>query len=128
MRIALLIAGAILALPAAGVVGSAAFADPSGCTAAVPDFGVNSAGRLQALGEGHCGTSANRNLQVEVKHDLSVQPDPVVVHANDVRSSTYYSATPAGCDNGNTANYYGRAFFTTKTTYHDTTSRKFSVC
>lgn len=128
MRLKIVIAAALLAIPAAATVGSAAFADPSGCTAAITGFGLNSSKELHANGEGRCSTSANRNLQIEIKQDLSVQPDPVALHSNDVGNKTYYAADPAGCDNGNTASYYGRAFFTTNTTYHDTKPHKYTVC
>ncbi|AGL17182.1 hypothetical protein [Actinoplanes sp. N902-109] len=128
MRLKIVMAAALLALPAAAAVGSAAFADPSGCSAAITGFGLTSASKLYANGEGRCSTSANRNLQIEIKQDLSLQPDPVALHSNDTGSKTYYAANPSGCDNGNNASYYGRAFFTTNTTYHDTSAHKYSVC
>ncbi|WP_431932491.1 hypothetical protein [Micromonospora sp. RP3T] len=127
MRIKIVLAGALLALPTAAIAGSAAFADPAGCSAATTSFGLSS-GELRALGEGRCSTSANRNLQVGVKQDLSLQPDPVVTHTNDNGSKTYYSGVAQSCDSGNTSTYYGRTFFTTNTTYHDSSHKKLTVC
>ncbi|PTA44017.1 hypothetical protein [Micromonospora sp. RP3T] len=128
MKLKLVLVSALLAIPGAALTGMAAYADPSGCSASTTDFGLDSGKKLQATGEGLCSTSASRNLQVEIKQDLSLQPDPVVAHGNDSRTAKSYASTVVSCDNGNTATYYGRTFFTTNTTYHDSTHRRYTVC
>ncbi len=128
MKMRLAIVGCLLAVPIAAGVGSVAFADPSGCSASTDQFYLQGNSSLAAQGSGSCSSSANRNLQVEIKHDISFQTDPVVTHGNDVTTGTYYSVFVESCDNGNYATYYGRTFFTTNTTYHDSAHHTYQVC
>jgi len=121
--------GCLLAVPTGLVLGGAAWADPAGCSAANGGITTLSNGELYTFGDGSCDTSAYRNLQVEIKHDITGRPDPAVDHSNDIGSYTYYATSVASCDNGwRTAKYYGRTFFRTNTTYHDSTHRSLLVC
>jgi hypothetical protein len=125
----LVVAGCLLAVPAALVPAAIGWADPAGCSAGNAGISSLNDGQLATSGSGSCDTTAYRNLQVEIKHDLSLRPDPVVDHANDVGSFRIYAVGVQSCDNGlRTATYYGRTFFTTNTTYHDSSHRSLTVC
>lgn len=128
-RAKLVVAGCLLAIPAALVPAAVGWADPAGCGASNGGIESLSDGQLFTFGAGTCDTTAYGNLQVEIKHDLTLRPDPVVDHANDIGSFRIYATSTASCDNGwRTATYYGRTFFTTDTTYHDSSHRKLTVC
>lgn len=112
-----MVATAGLAVPAQ------AWAEPSGCTHGYPSFWVVPvSGRylMHAYANGSCSTNATRTFRLEIKHQISLQPDPVVSHADDYDYNTFYEAETQTCDNGKTAKYYGRSFFTSSATYHDT--------
>jgi hypothetical protein len=128
MVLRLIAAGCLLAIPAAGLVATAAWADPAGCSTRTASFGLQSNRTLAVLGEGSCNSVASRNLQVGIKQDISFAPDPVVTHSNDNNNASFFSVFAESCDNGRTASYYGRTFFTTNTTFHDSAHHNFSVC
>jgi hypothetical protein len=56
------------------VIPSAAHADPAGCGGS-GDIGINSTGLMTATAEAGCNGAASRTLVVEIKHDLSGQPE-----------------------------------------------------
>lgn len=121
------------ALVAFGVLGgivvpaAVAWAEPVGCSSRVTG-GTSSTGLLYADGYGSCAGSATRELRVEIKQAISGQPDPLLATGNDYRTSTSYHAHTSSCDSGQTKYYYGRAFFTTASTYHDTATTLQHTC
>jgi hypothetical protein len=123
-------AAALGALVGAAPV-TAAFAGPSGCSHQTTHFNQHSGGELHAIGAGDC-SSANyyRVLKLEIKQDISWQPDPVALSASDAGWQYYYTAAALGCDNGpRSGRYYGRTFFKDYTDYSDTSHIWFeNVC
>ena len=116
LLLAAVVAAAGLAVPAQ------AWAEPSGCTHSYPQFwvvGVSGRYSMHSWGDGSCSTNATRTFRVEIKHQISLQPDPLVSHSEDYDNNTYYAAQTDTCDHGKTAKYYGRSFFTSSPTYHD---------
>ena len=124
MRVA---AAAVIGLGGTAAVGTAAMANPSGCTKTIGSWGQLGGGDLFANFSGSCSTSASRTLQGEIKQDLSLRPDPVALQGADVDNRSYLVALQ-GCDHGKSANYYARVFFKGYTDYTDTKSTKFDVC
>lgn len=121
-------AGALaLGIVGAVVPAAAAWAEPAGCTSSVTGS-TSSTGLLRADGRGTCSGSATRTLRVEIKQDIPLQTDPLLAAATDYGTKTSYAKSVTSCDGGRTANYYGRAFFTTNTTYHDTASTRQTTC
>lgn len=78
--------------------------------------------------EGSCNASQTRSLRVEIKRDVSFSPDALVAANTQTATSTSYYVQVRSCGNGSTATYYGRGFFTTNTTYHDSSHRNAHVC
>jgi hypothetical protein len=122
----------VVAIAAAGLaVPAQAWAEPSGCAHSYPEFYVtNASGRSQmhANSSGNCNTFVTRTFRVEIKHDISFQPDPVVSHAEDYGDNLYYYAATSTCDKGNSATYYGRSFFIESATYHDSSHMHVEAC
>jgi len=77
---------------------------------------------------GSCGTSETRSFRIEIKHDLTLRPDPVTAANEQRRTSTSYSVSVSTCDHGVTASYYGRSFFTSSPTYHDSAHHYLHTC
>ena len=120
------------ALVAAGLaVPAPAWAEPTGCSHDYPHFYLTGAsGRylMNAESSGNCTTYATRDFRVEIKHDIAFQPDPLVSHADDYSYDNYFYAHTQTCDNGNRAKYYGRSFFTSSATYHDSSHYTVDAC
>ena len=110
-----------------GGLAAAAFADPPGC-GALGAININSSGFMTGTAEGSCNTSQTRTLRVEIKHDISFRPDSLVAANSETATSQSYYVQVGSCDGGNTATYYGRGFFTSYTTYHDSSHQKWHVC
>jgi hypothetical protein len=109
-------------------IGSAAYADPAGCVAATTSF-TQLAGRiLFAGGEGDCTSVKSLTLQVEIKRDVSLLPDALVTSDNEYANGKQWSLPLSSCDHGKSGTYYGRTFFTTNTTYHDSAHRAYTAC
>jgi hypothetical protein len=104
-----------------------AFADPAGCGGS-GDISVNGAGLMTATAEAGCSVRQTRTLRVEIKHDLSFQPDSLVAANTQTATTQSYYVQVKSCDSGKTATYYGRGFFATNTTYHDSAHHKWHVC
>lgn len=117
-----------LALIAGVLPVAVAWADPSRCRADTTSFDISSIGQMRAQGEGNCAEDATRTLRVEIKHDINFRPDALVAANSQTSKGTYYNRVVSSCDNGNYATYYGRTFFTTNTTYHDSDHHKWHVC
>lgn len=117
-----MVAGLLLGLPAI------AWSEPAGCTSKNVDFYVDSTGYMTNTGSGQCSAAATRTLRVEIKQDISFQPDPLVAANSDYGTKTQYYQTVGACDHGKTATYYGRTYFTSSPTYHDSTHYKKHVC
>lgn len=105
----------------------AAWAEPAGCSSSVSGS-TSSTGLLQATANGSCAGNASRTLRVEIKQDLSAQPDPLLAANSDYHYGRTYSASVSSCDHGRTAYYYGRGFFTSNSTYHDTAHTRQTTC
>lgn len=123
-----LAAAAVVALLAGILPAIVAFADPAGCRVDTTAFGINGQKSMHAGGEASCSGSYGRTLRVEIKHDINFRPDALVAANTDSGTKSYYKAGVDSCDNGNYATYYGRTFFTTNTTYHDSDHHKWHVC
>lgn len=123
------ILGAVLAVGVITAVAPAiaAYAEPAGCTSSVSGSTSNT-GLLRADGKGSCSGSATRTLRVEIKQAIPQQTDPLLAAASDYGTKTSYAKSVTSCDNGKTAYYYGRAFFTTNTTIHDTATTRHTTC
>ncbi|MGI9149849.1 MAG: hypothetical protein ACR2IK_25445 [Chloroflexota bacterium] len=126
MRKSVVCAASVAALAFGGVV-AAAYADPPGC-GALSVINVSSGGLMTATAEGSCNASQTRSLRVEIKHDESFAPDPLVAANTQTATSQSYYVQVSSCDHGNTATYYGRGYFTSYTTYHDSSHQKWHVC
>jgi hypothetical protein len=112
-------------------VPTAAWAEPSGCSHDWPDFCTSgSAGfnLMNAQSTGTCSTTATRTFRVEIKHVMGLWPDALVSHADDLEYGTRYGARTTTCDAGNSANYYGRSFYTSSATYHDSAHQHVETC
>lgn len=123
--LAAVVAAAGLAVP------TQAWAEPSGCTHDIPHFYLTGAsGRylMHASSTGNCSSFATRTFRVEIKHDIAFQPDPVVSHADDYDYNTYFEAHTQTCDSGNNAKYYGRSYFVSSATYHDSSHYNVDTC
>jgi hypothetical protein len=105
----------------------AATADPAGCGGSAV-IGVSGTGLMGANGEAGCGAVVTRTWVIEIKQDIQGQPDPLVAKNSQQATTNSYFVRVTGCDHGKTARYYGRAYFTTNTTYHDTASNLWHVC
>jgi len=116
-----------IGLAAAVVPAGAASAEPAGCSSAVSGS-TSSIGLLQATATGSCSGSATRSLRVEIKQDLSGQPDPLLSANSDTGTKTSYRASTSSCDHGRRSYYYGRGFFTSNSTYHDTAHTLQTTC
>jgi len=114
------------ALASGATLASSAQAEPAGCQDAASLSGTG--GVLSAIAGGACETKATRTLKVEIKWDKALSPDPLVDSAYTTTTSTTYSIGISTCDHGNTRSYYGRSYFTTNTTYHDTATQKIKAC
>lgn len=107
---------------------SAAMADPAGCSKGLGDFGQNAGSALYASGSGACDSLASRILRLEIKQDLSFQPDPVAMDAADADYNTSYAVAIEGCDEGRSGTYYSRVFFDGHSDYLDSSYKAFDVC
>ena len=122
-----MIGAASVAVIAFGGLMAVAFADPPGCGAA-GSISINGGGLMTGTAEGSCNTSQTRSLRVEIKHDVAFQTDPLVAANTQTSTSQGYYVQVNSCDNGNTATYYGRGYFTSYTTNHDSGHQKWHVC
>lgn len=127
-RATVVASSAVLAASLGVVVAQAAFADPAGCKVATPSFTLNSTGHMTAKATASCSGSATRTLRVEIKHVEAITPDVLVAANEQDKTGTSYSVSVNSCDNGNTAKYYGRGFFTSTSTYHDSAQHNWHVC
>jgi hypothetical protein len=127
-RLAALTAGTVLAAGMGIGFATSAFADPAGCTIPQPSIALSGTGLMTAHTQASCSAKATRTLRVEIKHDEAITPDVLVAANTQQANATAYSVSVSSCDNGNTATYYGRGFFTTNTTYHDSTHHSYHVC
>lgn len=82
---------------------------------------------MTGTAEGSCNSSQTRSLRVEIKQDLSFSPDPLVAANTQTATTNSSYVQVRSCDNGKTATYYGRGFFTTTTTYHDSSHNRWHV-
>lgn len=119
---AVAIATVILVIPQ-----SPASADPPNCSASVVGS-TSSLGVLKATASGSCSATATRTLRVEIKQDISFQPDPLVAANSQTATARTYKVSVSSCDHGNTAKYYGRGFFTSGSDYHDTAHTTQHTC
>lgn len=120
----LVLAGAVgTAVLSAGV----ANAEPAGCSSGVSGS-TSASGLLTAHGYGPCKVAVTRTLRVEIKQAIGGQPDPLLAGNNQYASTTLYSVYVSSCDGGQTNYYYGRAFFTSNATYHDSPSTRQTTC
>jgi hypothetical protein len=112
-------------------VPTAAWAEPSGCSHDTPSFwtsGTAGFNLMNAQSTGTCSTVATRTFRVEIKHDISFAPDPLVSHADDYENGTRYGARTTTCDAGASATYYGRSFYTSSASYHDSSHQHVDTC
>lgn len=93
-----------------------------------PSFSISGTGLMTSRGTGTCTVALTRTFREEIKQDKSFQTDPLVAANSDNGTKTSYAATVTSCDNHNNATYYGRSFFTSATTYHDSGHIKAQVC
>lgn len=123
----------LTALTTVGMAGAiivpvvAAWAEPAGCSSRVSGY-TTSNGKLVADGYGDCNGRATRTLRTEIKQSLGSRPDPLVAANEDRHYGRSYHSHVETCDNGKTAYYYGRAFFTINSTYHDTETTRQTTC
>lgn len=130
-RETLIAVATVLALAGGTAVAAPALAEPSGCGHSSNFYATKASGNrylMTAESWGSCNTSAYRTLRVEIKQDLSGQPDPLVAANSDSRTGTSYYAVVSSCDNRNTRVYYGRGFYTQSATYIDTPHYSVSAC
>lgn len=120
--IATLLAAVSIGIPAL------AWAEPVGCTSRNDDFHVDSVGFMTNEGSGTCAGVATRTLRSEIKQDLNNRPDALVSAGSYNYTGKSYFAYTGSCDRGKTATYYGRTFFTTSSTYHDSSHYYKHVC
>jgi hypothetical protein len=122
----------VAALVAAGTaMPTSAWAEPTGCSHTKPSFWLSGAsGRylMNAQSTGTCSSYSVRTFRVEIKHDISFSPDPVVSHAEDSGNDRYFEADTHTCDAGDSGTYYGRSFFTQNATYHDSDHFHVDAC
>ena len=111
----------VAALPAV------ANADPAGCGGSGA-AGINGNGYMTGTGEAGCNGVATRTYVIEIKQDISGQPDPKVAGNSQQAYTNSYYVQVSSCDHGKTATYYGRGYFTTNTTYHDGAHQHWHVC
>lgn len=112
----------VVVIPAA-----VAWAEPAGCSSRVTGY-TSSIGQLVADGYGSCNGSATRTLRTEIKRAISGSPDPLLAATSDTHTGTSYHSHTTSCDHGLTEYYYGRAFFTLNSTYHDTATTRQTTC
>jgi len=111
------------------IVGAhAAFADPAGCIGYAPNIVQNSDGTIGSVGTGKCVSNAPRTWRVEIKSELSFQPDYLVGANTDSGSKTYYHQGVRSCDGGTYGKYYGRDFFTSSSDQHDSPHVYIQAC
>ena len=116
-----------IGLAAAVVPAGAASAEPAGCSSAVSGS-TSSIGLLQATATGSCAGAVTRTLRVEIKQAIPGQPDPLLAANSQTATTTSYRVSVSSCDNGKRSYYYGRGFFTSNSTYHDTASTLQTTC
>lgn len=107
---------------------TAAHANPPGCTKKSLYITDSGGGHLKGEGTGECNDFGDRTLRVEVKQDLSFQPDPVAVSGSDRNPNFFYDAIASGCDNLNSGNYYTRTYFNGYSDYADTSRVHIDAC
>jgi hypothetical protein len=126
MRKSIICAASAAAL-AFGGVAVTAFADPAGC-GALGVINIDTGGQMRGTAEGSCNASQTRSLRVEIKRDVSFSPDALVAANTQTATTTSYYVQVYSCDGGKTSDYYGRGYFTTNTTYHDSSHQHWHVC
>jgi hypothetical protein len=104
-----------------------ASAEPPGCSSSVVGS-TSSLGLLQATASGSCAGTATRTLRVEIKQDITLQTDPLVAANSQTATAKSYRVAVSSCDHGKTATYYGRGFFTSQSTFHDTAHTRQHTC
>lgn len=122
-----LTAAALVGLAGVTVPATAAFADPSGCSKRINSWGQNAGGNLFGNFSGNCSSSGTRTLNGEIKQDLNLRPDPVTLKGADV-DSRIFLVNLQGCDEGQTATYYARTFYSGYTDYKDSNKEEYDVC
>jgi hypothetical protein len=122
----------VAAVAAAGLtVPTPAWAEPAGCTHDYPAFWLtNNSGRslMHSSSSGVCDWFATRTFRIEIKQDIALAPDPVAAHAEDYDYDANYYASVQSCDQINNGTYYGRSFFTSSATYHDSSHIYVNAC
>jgi hypothetical protein len=88
----------------------------------------HSGGFMTGTAEGSCNATQTRSLRVEIKRDVSFSPDALVAANTQTATTNSYYVQVRSCDSRKTATYYGRGFFTTNTTYHDSSHYTWHVC
>jgi hypothetical protein len=119
--------GAVAGVVLATAFPATAHADPTGCGGAAY-IGISNTGVMTPPGKRAAMGLPPAPTGSRSKQDISFQTDLVVAANSQTGQGRGYYVQVSSCDNGKTANYYGRGFFTTYTTYHDTASNRWHVC
>jgi hypothetical protein len=119
------LAAAVLGL--AMLVIPAAHANPEGCLV-TSSMSVANNGQLTAYAEGNCVTSETRTVAAEVKWDKALSTDPLVARSSRQSTGKRHWASVTTCDYGRRRGYYARGYFTTNTSYKDTSPRDATAC
>ncbi|MEW1724212.1 hypothetical protein [Streptomyces sp. NPDC093109] len=125
----LLAGGTAVAVSTAATASAApaAVAKPAGCSTPKPSL-TESNGLLKGRGTSTCDTSLTRTLQVEIKWNKSVFPDPLTAKSADSGTKKKYDAQVSSCDGGAKRGYYARTYFTRDDNHHDTKPRDIRSC
>ena len=106
----------------------AAHAQPTGCSANAISLTQATNRSMTSSTSSTCQTELSRTIVAEIKWDKNAAPDPLVAKNSSTWTGKSRSVQVTSCDNGNTRSYYGRGYFTTSTTYYDTTPRHLTAC
>ncbi len=107
---------------------SAVQADPSGCSAPLPTLTFDSGNNMTVKGTASCSATSTRTWRVEIKYQKTLSPDPTVGGSSYTAATRSYSRSYTTCDDGAAHPYYGRSFFSTNTTYHDSATQDKRSC
>lgn len=120
----------VLSVAGGGLATAVAQAEPSGCnhTTVATYWGTPSAQHIVGDGDGHCSTSATRNMRAEIKRDVTGLPDPLVAANEAATYGTHHHVRVETCDGGKVAVYYARSWFTSSPTYSDSQHYTFHTC
>lgn len=95
-----------------------AMAEPPGCSSREVGS-TSSSGLLISNAYGTCSASITRVLESQVWQDISGGPDKLLAANGPQYTGTSYHTVAETCNGGKTLRYYGRAYFTTNETQHD---------